>query len=156
MNSGKRLPPYIQGCATARGANGNLIIFTEASGVIEPGEGVFNHPAPKGSFPLVGLDFLRNINVKSELFFCIRNESAPISGVGAELLNRWIPLIRSSCGRYPAFCVMNISRMDHNRQQTAQHIHYDVPLSAFCFFPPFIPRSSLAVTVFTLWESMTA
>ena len=42
------------------------------------------------------------------------------------------------------------------RQQAAQHIHYDVPLSTFCFFPPSIPRFSLAATVFTLWESMIA
>ena len=28
---------------------------------------------------------------------------------------------------------MNIGGMNDNRQQTAQHIHYDVPLSAFRF-----------------------
>ena len=38
--------------------DGYLIIFTETSGMIEPGEGAFNYPAPRESFPLVGLDFL--------------------------------------------------------------------------------------------------
>ena len=48
--------------------NGNFIIFTEASGMIEPGERTFNNPTPRKFFPLVGLDFLRNINRKSKLF----------------------------------------------------------------------------------------
>ena len=64
--------------------------------------------------------------------------------------------IPSFCGKYPAFCVINIGGMNHNRQQAAQHIHYDVPLPAFRFFPPSIPRSSLAATVFTLRELMIA
>ena len=134
----------------------NLIIFTEASGMIEPGEGAFHDPAPREFFPLVRLDFLRNINIKAELFLNVRNECAPISSISAEPLGRWISLIRPSCGRYPAFCVMNISGMDHDRQQATQHIHYDVPFSAFRFFPLSIPRSSLAATVFTLWKSMIA
>ena len=136
--------------------DGYLIIFTETSGMIEPGEGAFNYPAPRESFPLVGLDFLWNIDIKVKLILQIRNEGAPISGVCTELLNRWIPFMRSFGGRYSTFCVMNIGSMNHNRQQTAQHIHYNVPLSAFCFFPPSIPRSSLAATVFTLWESTIA
>ena len=97
-----------------------------------------------------------NINVKVKLFLQIRNERAPVSSVRTELLNRRILHIRSFCGRYATFCVMNIGGMDHGRQQASQHILYDVPLSAFCFFPPSIPRSLLAATVFTLWESMTA
>ena len=99
--------------------DGNLIIFTETSGVVEPREGAFNNPTPREYLPR-------------------------------------IPLIPSFRSKYPAFCVMNIGSMNHNRQQAAQHIHYDVPLSAFCFFPPSILRSSLAATVFTLWESMIA
>ena len=38
--------------------DGNFIIFTEASGMIEPGEGAFNHPSPREFLPLVGLDLL--------------------------------------------------------------------------------------------------
>ena len=136
--------------------NGDFIIFAEASGVIEPREGAFYHPSPRKFFPLMGLDFLSNINVEVKLFLQIRNKSTPVSSVRTELLNRRIPLIRSSGGRYATFCIMNIGSMNHNRQQAALHIHYNVPLSAFRFFPPSIPRSSLAATVFTLWESMIA
>ena len=134
----------------------NLIILTETPGMIEPGQGAFNQPAPRKFLPLMGLDFLWNINVEMELFLCIRNKGTSIPSVCAELLDRWISLIRLFCGRYSAFCVMNISSMNHNRQQATQHIYYDVPFSAFRFFPPSIPRSSLAATVFTLWESMIA
>ena len=35
--------------------------------------------------------------------------------------------------RYSTFCIVNIGGMNHNRQQTTHHIHYDVPLSAFRF-----------------------
>ena len=115
--------------------NRNLIIFTEPSGMIKPGEGTLNHPSPREFFPLVGLDFNININVEAKLFLRIRNESPPISGVCAELLDRWISFICLFCGRYSAFCVMNISSMNHNRQQAAQHIYCDVPFSAFRFFP---------------------
>ncbi len=136
--------------------DGNLIIFTETSGVVEPREGAFNDPTPREYLPLMGLDFLWNINIQVKLLFQIRNECAPVSSIRTELLDRRIPLIPSFRSKYPAFCVMNIGSMNHNRQQAAQHIHYDVPLPAFCFFPPSIPRSSLAATVFTLWESMIA
>ena len=135
---------------------GNLIIFAETSGMVEPGEGTFDHPSPRELFPLMRFDFFRNINVKAELTLRIRNKSATISSICTELLDRRIPTIPSFRSKYPAFCVMNIGSMNHNRQQTTQHIHYDVPLPAFRFFPPSIPRSSLAATVFTLWESMIA
>ena len=135
---------------------GNLIIFAETSGMVEPGEGTFDHPSPRELFPLMRFDFFRNINVKAELTLRIRNKSATISSICTELLDRRIPPIPSFRSKYPAFCVMNIGSMNHNRQQAAQHIHYDVPLPTFCFFPPSIPRFSLAATVFTLWESMIA
>ena len=135
---------------------GNLIIFAETSGMVEPGEGTFDHPSPRELFPLMRFDFFRNVNVKAELTLRIRNKSATISSICTELLDRRIPPIPSFRSKYPAFCVMNIGSMNHNRQQTAQHIHYDVPLPAFRFFPPSIPRSSLAAPVFTLWESMIA
>jgi len=65
--------------------DGNLIIFTKASGMIEPREGTFNHPAPREFLPLMGLDFLRNINIKVKLLLQIRNESTTISSVRTEL-----------------------------------------------------------------------
>ena len=136
--------------------DGNFKVFAEASGMVEPGKGTFHHPAPREFLPLVRFDFLRNIDIKVELFLHIRNKSAPISGIRTKLLDRRIPLIRWFSSRYPTFCVMNIGSMNDYRQQAAKHIHYDVPLSAFRFFPPSIPRSSLAATVFTLWESMIA
>jgi hypothetical protein len=64
--------------------------------------------------------------------------------------------MRSFRDKYPAFCGMNIGCMNYNRQQTTQHLHYDVPFPAFRFFPPSIPPSLLAAAVFTLWESMIA
>ena len=98
----------------------------------------------------MGLDFLRNINAKVKLLLQIRNESTPISSIRAKLLNRRIPLIRSLGSKYPSLCVMNVGSMNYHRQQIPHGIHYDVPFSAFRFFPPSIPRSSLAATVFTL------
>ena len=118
--------------------------------MIEPGESAFHHPAPRKLFPLLGLDFLRDIDSKAQLFFHIRDKSTPISSIGTELLNKWISLISLLRDRYPTFCIMNIGGVNDNRQQTTQHIHYNVPFSAFRFFPPSIPRSSLAATVFTL------
>ena len=116
------------------GSDRNFIIFTEASGVVEPRESTFHHPAPRKFFPLVRLDFLRNINLKAKLFLRIRDKSTPISSICTEFLDRRIPLISSLGGRYPTFCIMNVGGMNDNRQQTTQHIHYDVPLSAFRFF----------------------
>ncbi len=136
--------------------DGDFIVFTEASGMVEPGKCAFHHPAPRNLFPLVRFDFLGYIHSKTELFFHIRGKSPPVPSVHAELLDRRISFIRLPDRGYSTFCVMNIGCMNDNRQQTTQHIHYDVPLSAFCFFPPSIPRSSLAATVFTLWESMIA
>ena len=112
----------------------NFIIFTEASGVVGPGESTFHHPAPRKFLPLVQLDSLWNINLKDKLFLDIRDKSPSISGVCAECLDRRILLISSLCDKYPAFCIVNIGGMNDNRQQTTQHIHYDVPLSAFRFF----------------------
>ena len=120
----------------------NFIIFTEASGVVKPGEGTFHHPTPGKFLPLVRLDFLWNINIKAKLFFHIRDKRPPIPCICAEFLDRRISLIRLLGGRYSAFCIMNVGSMNGNRQQTTQHIHYDVPLSAFRFFPPSIPACS--------------
>ena len=138
------------------GGGRNFIVFAEASGMVEPGKCTFHHPAPRELLPLMRFDFLRNIHIKVELLLHIRNKSAPIAGIRTKLLDRRIPLMCPFSSSYPAFCVMNISGMNNDRQQTAKHIHYDVPLSAFRFFPPSIPRSSLAATVLTLWESMIA
>ena len=138
------------------GGNGNFKIFTETPGMVKPRESTFHHPAPGKLLPLMGLDFLRNINSKTKLLFHLRDKSTAISGVCTEFLDRRISLICSLRSSYPAFCIMNIGGMDMNRQQTTKHIYYNVPLSAFRFFPPSIPRSSLADTVFTLWESTSA
>ena len=56
------------------GGDGHLIIFAEASGMIEPGDGAFHPPSPREYFQLMGLDLLWNINVKINLFLQIRNE----------------------------------------------------------------------------------
>ncbi len=51
---------------------------------------------------------------------------------------------------------MNIGSMNYHRKQIPHGIHYDVPFTSFCFFPPSMPRSSAAPVVFTLYESMIA
>ena len=83
-------------------------------------------------------------------------KSSPISGVCTESFNGRIVFFRSFCGKDSRLCIVDISGMDNNRQYVPKHIYNDVPLPSFCFFPPSIPRSSLAATVFTLWESMIA
>ena len=40
------------------GGDGNLKIFAEPSGMVEPRESTFHYPAPRELFPLVRLDFL--------------------------------------------------------------------------------------------------
>jgi hypothetical protein len=40
------------------GRDGNLIIFAETSGMIEPREGALHRPSPREFFPLMGLDSL--------------------------------------------------------------------------------------------------
>ena len=39
------------------GGKGNLVIFAETPGMVEPGKGAFHHPSPREFFPLVRLDF---------------------------------------------------------------------------------------------------
>ena len=51
---------------------------------------------------------------------------------------------------------MNIGGMNDYSKQMPHDIRYDVPLSAFRFFPPSMPRSSAAPVVFTLCESINA
>ena len=124
--------------------------------MIEPGKGTFHNPAPREFFPLVRLDFLRNINAQTQLLMDIGYKSIPISGVRAESMNGRIVLFRSFCGKDSRLCIVNISGMDNDRQYVPKHIYNDVPFASFCFFTASIPRSSLAVTVFTLLESMIA
>ncbi len=112
---------------------GNLIIFAEASGMVEPGEGTFDHPSPRELFPLMRFDFFRNINVKAELTLRIRNKSATISSICTELLDRRIPPIPSFRSKYPTFCVMNIGSMNHNRQQAGSGTS-----TTMCRFLPFV------------------
>jgi len=37
-------------------------------------------------------------------------------------------------GENTSFCIMDIGRMNNDRQQVSHYIHYDVTFSAFCFF----------------------
>jgi hypothetical protein len=39
---------------------------------------------------------------------------------------------------------MDVGRMNNNRKQIAHGIRYNVPFSTLRFFPPSMPRSSLA------------
>jgi hypothetical protein len=49
---------------------------------------------------------------------------------------------------------MYIGRPNNHLQNVAHNISYNVSFAAFDFFPPSIPRSSEAETVFTLCESI--
>ena len=44
-------------------SNGKFIIFRESSGIIEPRKSTFNNPTPGKFFPLIRLDFFRNIYI---------------------------------------------------------------------------------------------
>ena len=124
--------------------------------MIEPGKSTFYNPAPGEFLPFMRLYFLRNINVQAKLLPNIGYKSTTIAGIPAESLNRRIVLFRSLCRKNSRLCIMDIRSMDNNGQYVPKHIYNDVSFPPFCFFPPSIPLSSLAATVFTLWESMTA
>ena len=100
------------------------------------------------------LDFLRNVHSKAKDFIHIQNKSAALACIGAELFDGRVTLTSKFCRLNARFRVVNVSRMDDDRKQISHHIYNDVPLSAFRFFPPSMPRSSLAATVLTLWASM--
>ena len=42
----------------AEAAERNFKVFTQAPGVVEPGEGTFHDPTPEKLFPLAMFDFL--------------------------------------------------------------------------------------------------
>lgn len=74
------------------GRGGDLVIFAEAAGVVQPAEGTLNHPAPREFLPFVRLDFLGNINTSTEFLPNIKHKSASIARVGAEFLDGRIVL----------------------------------------------------------------
>lgn len=133
-----------------------LIVLAEAAGMIEPGKRTFHDPAPGKLLPFVRLDFLRNINTTPQSLTGIKRKSPPVSRIGAKALNGWIPLTCLLCRHDPSLCIVDICGMHHHRQQISQCVCDDVPLPAFRFFPPSIPRSFAAPVVLTLWESMIA
>ena len=133
-----------------------LIVLAEAAGMIEPGKRTFHDPAPGKLLPFVRLDFLRNFNTTPQSLTGIKRKSPPVSRIGAKALNGWIPLTCLLCRHDPSLCIVDICGMHHHRQQISQCIYDDVPLPAFRFFPPSIPRSFAAPVVLTLWESMIA
>lgn len=128
----------------------NFIVFAEASGMVEPGKGTLNDPAPRELFPLMRFDPFRYVHIKAKFLPDIGHKSPSIACVSTELLNRRIVLTGRSCGKNPRLRIMNIGGMDDYRQQIPQCIYNDVSFPPFRFFPPSIPRSSLAATVFTL------
>ena len=130
--------------------NRDFKVFAEASRVIQPGESAFNDPPPREFFPFVGFDFLRNINVHAQLLIYVGYESSPVSSVSAKFLDGRVSFTCLFCSKNTSFRIMDIGRVNNDRQQVSHYIYYDVAFSAFCFFPPSIPRSSLAATVFTL------
>lgn len=133
-----------------------LIVLAEAAGMIEPGKRTFHDPAPGKLLPFVRLDFLRNINTTPQSLTGIKRKSPPVSRIGAKALNGWIPLTCLLCRHDPSLCIVDICGMHHHRQQISQCIYDDVPLPAFRFFPPSIPRSFATPVTLTFRESRSA
>ena len=94
----------------------DLIIFAETSGMAQPCQSALNNPAPRELFPLMRLNFLRNINIKLKLFLQIRYKSTQISSISAEFLNRWVPFVCWPGGRDACLCIMDIGGMNHDSQ----------------------------------------
>ena len=130
--------------------NGNLIIFAEAARMVKPTESALNNPPPWKFFPLARLDFLRNVHANTKDFINIHNKSAAITRVSTEFLDRRISLERKQRWLYACYSVVDICGMHDNRKQISHDIYDYMPLSAFRFFPPSMPRSSLAAVVLTL------
>jgi len=80
------------------GIDGNLIVLAETTRVVEPTESSLNNPPPRELFPLVRLDFLRNVNAYGQDFIDIQNKGTPVAYIGTESFNRWIPLISKQSG----------------------------------------------------------
>ena len=139
-----------------RRRNGKFIIFRESPGIIEPRKSTFNNPTPGKFFPLMRLDFFRDIYTKTQFLVHIRHKCSSISSICAEFMYARITHISFFCSGYTTFCIMHICSMDVNRKHTPQNVYHNMSFSSFRFFPPSIPRSSLASVVFTLCESIIA
>ena len=121
--------------------------------MIEPSKCPLPNPAPGKLLSFVRLDFFRNINTTPQSLTGIKRKSPPVSRIGAKAFNGWIPLTCLLCRHDPSLCIVDICGMHHHRQQISQCVCDDVPLPAFRFFPPSIPRSFAAPVVLTLWKS---
>ena len=94
----------------------DLIIFTETSGMSQPCQSAFSNPTPGKFLPFVRFDFLRNINIKVELFLQIRHKSTPIPSISAEFLNRRVSFACWPGSRDARLCIMDIGGMNNDRQ----------------------------------------
>ena len=104
--------------------------------------------------PCMRFDFLRNIDFQRKTFFEFPHECAAISGIGADAFETG-PMSASRFGREHArLGIVDIGGMNHHREQVAHHIDDNMALAPFCFFPPSMPRCSLAAVVLTLCESI--
>ena len=72
------------------------------------------------------------------------NKSSAITHVGTDFFDGGIFFKGLHRGHEAKNRVVNIRRVDGNAEQVPHCIYNDVPLSSFRFFPPSIPRSSLA------------
>ena len=76
------------------------------------------------------------------------------TGIGAKLLQAGVPVAGRLRRENARFGVVEIGGMNHDSKQIAHHVDDNMSFASFCFFPPSMPRCSLAATVLTLWESM--
>ena len=132
------------------GSNGNLKILGKTARGIHPSKSSLYNPTPGKLFPFTWFDSLRNVDRSLKIGFHFINKSPAITCICTETLYRRV--LSASFLRYSdaRLRVVKIRCMNYDRQQIAHCVYNDVPLSAFCFFPPSIPRSSLSATVFTL------
>ena len=80
------------------GSDRDFVILAKATGVVDPAKCTLNDPSPGKLFPLVRLDFYRNIYAKAEDFVHIQDESTAIACVGTKLLNERV-LFERKCPR---------------------------------------------------------
>ncbi len=137
------------------GGNGNFIVFAKAARMIGPAKGTLDNPAPRKLFPFVRLNLFRYIYIQVKFLPHFPYKSAAIACVGAKPLNARILFYRFAGRENTRFGVMYICCVHCYGKQISHDIDYNMSLTAFRFFPPSIPLSSLSATVLTLCESIS-
>lgn len=122
---------------TNDGLSGNgsdFIILAEVMGVIEPIEGMLNHPKREKLLPLMRFIYRLNVHIKTKDLIHIQDNSIVIDCNGEELLNRLITFKSKFYMLITRLRVMNTRCMDDNCKQVFHHVYNNAPLPTFRFF----------------------